>query len=118
MIPRFQSHRKHKKWAVLLPDGCTVHYGDCRYEDYTIHRNVERLERFLNRYASKHVNDPHYPGFWSRWHLWNETVSPEHAWDDAVRRAEEYFGKYNLTHHEVKPYTQNAEFLFSDTEAA
>lgn len=79
-----QSTRKTKKWMVTLPDGLTIHYGDVRYSDFTQHRDPERLKRYLLRHRNDHIHDPHYPGFWARWHLWNPCDNPI---GDAIARA-------------------------------
>ena len=43
------STRKNKKYMILNDDNKYVHFGDNRYEDYTIHNDLERRKRYLNR---------------------------------------------------------------------
>jgi hypothetical protein len=49
------STRQHKKWKAEFSDGSpTVHFGDNRYEDYTMHKDAARLKAYLTR----HKKDP------------------------------------------------------------
>jgi hypothetical protein len=43
------STRKNKKYMILNDDNKYVHFGDNRYEDYTIHNDLERRKRYLKR---------------------------------------------------------------------
>ena len=43
------STRKNKKYMILNDDNKYVHFGDSRYTDYTIHNDLERRKRYLNR---------------------------------------------------------------------
>ena len=68
------SSKKGKKWMVLV-DGKTVHFGAEGYEDYTIHKDPERMERYVNRHKAKenwNKSGIATPGFWSRWLIWNK----------------------------------------------
>jgi hypothetical protein len=48
------------------------------YSDYTVHKDEERKQRYLNRHASReHWNDPTSPGALSRWLLWNKPTLKE-----------------------------------------
>ena len=42
-----KSSRKNKKYKVTLPDGKTVNFGDDRYEDYTMHKDIKRKDLYL-----------------------------------------------------------------------
>jgi len=71
---RSQSSKHYKKWAVDLPSGKTVYFGDNRYEDFTIHKDPNRMENYLTRHQKREdwtVDAITKPGFWSRWLLWN-----------------------------------------------
>ena len=71
------SSRKNNKYMVQLPDGKKVHFGSPKYEDYTIHKNEERRDKYLSR-ATKIKNkkgeltytDIESPNFWSVHLLW------------------------------------------------
>ena len=72
-ITLYPSSRKNKKWAVRIGDKCTVHFGDSRYEDYTMHRDDQRKSNYLARHKSReNWRDKCTAGFWSRWLLWNK----------------------------------------------
>lgn len=71
-----------KKFQVILtyPSGRTksVRFGAQGYEDYTIHKDKERLDKYLSRHgASKSkqnwgISGIETAGFWSRWLLWSK----------------------------------------------
>jgi hypothetical protein len=68
-----RSNRANKKYYVRELDGNkTIHFGDSRYEDYTMHRDENRKSRYLNRHKNEDWNDASKAGFWSRWLLWNK----------------------------------------------
>jgi hypothetical protein len=63
-----------KKWTVVFPDGKKISFGAAGYEDYTIHKDPERLRRYLIRHQKReNWKDPHTAGFWSRWLLWSKS---------------------------------------------
>lgn len=67
------SKRKDKKFQVTTPEGKTIHFGASGYEDYTIHKNKERYERYIQRHkARENWENKNSAGFWSRWILWNK----------------------------------------------
>ena len=80
-----RSNRKHKKWKVSFDNNTTVHFGDDRFEDYTIHKDKHRKKRFLDRFAQQDENDYTKPYFWSRWLLWNKSTL-EKSIDDIRKR--------------------------------
>jgi len=74
-----KSDKKDKKWKVIYTENGgkskTIHFGDSNYEDFTMHKNEDRKQLYLNRHRSKeNWLDPKTAGFWSRWLLWNETT--------------------------------------------
>lgn len=88
-----RSPLKYKKWRVWLPDGSHVDYGDSRYEDYLIHKDVERKNAYRNRHKHDNIENPTYPGFWSWWHLWTYQDGKK-AWRNAEAKALKYFLDY------------------------
>lgn len=71
----YQSENPTKKFDVFVP---TIHgnikkisFGAKGYEDYTIHKDPERRQRYRIRHAHDHIDDPSYPGFWSYHVLWD-----------------------------------------------
>lgn len=70
------SWRKHKKYAVLF-DGKWIHFGDSRYDDFRIHKDLDRRERYLKRaYAVRNKEgrltayDKDSANYWSINLLW------------------------------------------------
>ena len=71
------SSRKNNKYMVKLPGGKKVHFGSPKYEDFTIHKDKERRDKYLAR-ATKIKNkkgeftytNPESPNFWSVNLLW------------------------------------------------
>ena len=51
----------------------SMHFGQAGASDFTIHKDTERKNRYLDRH-SKHEdwNNPLTAGFWARWILWNK----------------------------------------------
>ena len=67
----------------------TTHFGDERYEDYTIHKDKERLKNYNTRHGSKKSGEkwqqPMTAGALSKWILWNKP-SLKASFDDYKRR--------------------------------
>lgn len=61
------STRKDKKYMVF--DGHRmIHFGQMGYEDYTKHKDVERLHHFRTR-NWKWAHEPKYSAAWLSYHL-------------------------------------------------
>ena len=105
-----------KKYTSIIMDGIgqsKVHFGHPAYEDYTMHRDSTRKQKYLKRHnpvtKQKRQQDwtiegIHTAGFWSRWLLWNKPSIEESIAD--IRRR---FGirienkiNYNLTDAKLK----------------
>lgn len=70
-------HSGDKKYRAVfqLPNGRqkTTYFGARGYEDYTMHKDKERMKRYLTRHkARENWGDPTTPGALSRWILWNK----------------------------------------------
>ena len=71
------SSRKNNKYMVKLPGGKKVHFGSPKYEDYTVHKDKERRDKYLSR-AMKIKNkqgeltytNPESSNYWSIKLLW------------------------------------------------
>ena len=97
--PRYEvylgpSRASGKKYtAVVFQNGRklrTVHFGAAGMSDYTIHKDLERMARYLSRHRAREdweLTGVTTPGFWARWILWSE---PTHA--AAVRATARRFG--------------------------
>lgn len=72
-----ESTNPEKKFMVTIFNGRkkTLHFGDSEYEDYTIHKDPERLKKYDSRHTSREnwkKSGLHSAGFWSKWILWNQ----------------------------------------------
>ena len=43
------STRKNKKYMIMNDDQKYIHFGDLRYEDFTKHQDLKRLNNYLSR---------------------------------------------------------------------
>jgi len=69
------SHLKYKKFMAIFMNGKIVHFGDNRYEDFTIHHDENRKQRYLNRHIrNENWDDPYSAGSLSRFLLWNKST--------------------------------------------
>lgn len=95
-IELYKSNIQGKKFTVIIPGSftqsgrsCTVHFGAAGYEDYTIHKDAERKNRYIQRHASRenwNSSGICTAGFWSRWLLWEKPTLKE-----AIRFIEQKF---------------------------
>jgi hypothetical protein len=63
------------KFMAVFPDGKKVRFGLKGYSDYTIHKNAERMRRYLTRHRKRENwgrSGRYSAGFWSRWILWSK----------------------------------------------
>ena len=63
------------KFMAVFPNGRKVRFGRKGYSDYTIHKNAERMRRYLTRHRKRENWTPsgrYTAGFWSRWLLWSK----------------------------------------------
>ncbi len=66
-----KSNRKNKKYVIIMGK-IKINFGDDRYEDYTIHKNIDRKNRYILRTKKQPQNDINSPAFWSLNLLWNK----------------------------------------------
>ena len=73
------STNKGKKFTATIveDDGKTktVHFGASGYSDYTIHKDEERRQNYINRHRANEnwgISGIGTAGFWSRWILWEK----------------------------------------------
>jgi hypothetical protein len=78
-----KSKAKGKKYKILLvtykkgqkPKFKTLNIGQAGASDFTIHKDTERRERYLNRHRAREnwkKSGWQTAGFWARWLLWNK----------------------------------------------
>ena len=63
------------KFVAIFPDGKSVKFGRKGYLDYTIHKDAERMQRYLTRHRRRENwgrSGRYSAGFWSRWLLWSK----------------------------------------------
>ena len=70
-----KSDRKGKKYQADINGKRTIHFGAAGYEDYTIHKNPQRKERYIQRHKGKEdwtKEGIATPSYLSRFVLWNK----------------------------------------------
>jgi len=71
------SDKKDKKFTAVIDNKKQVHFGQKGASDYTIHKDDERKNRYLQRHKKDHFNNPLYPSFFSTNLLWNKKTLNE-----------------------------------------
>jgi hypothetical protein len=72
------STRKEKKYMAIFYDKYgkklkTTHFGQKNYEDFTIHKDKDRKQRYINRHKrNENWKDPTTAGALSLYVLWNK----------------------------------------------
>lgn len=71
-----ESWNKNKKFAVYYGDRW-IHFGDSRYDDFTVHRDPvrrasyrKRAARITNAYGEYTYRNKSYANFWAYHLLW------------------------------------------------
>ena len=89
-----KSKRKNKKFVmnfIVIRNGKQIvfyktHFGDNRYEDYSIHKDDKRKERYLKRHTRNEKWDDFVSaGSLSRFILWNKKTIKDSLKDYAKR---------------------------------
>lgn len=89
-----KSTREDKKYMVIFYDDNrkkikTTHFGASGMSDFTIHKDEDRKQRYLDRHkTNENWNDFYTAGALSRWILWNETTLEASVKD--------YMNRFNL----------------------
>jgi len=71
------SNRKDKKYMLVSDTGKKIHFGSKNMSDYTIHKDDERKDRYINRHKKNENWDEINPGSLSRYILWNKKTLNE-----------------------------------------
>ena len=70
-----KSKRKIKKYDLLNRiKNYLLSFGDSRFEDYTIHKDEARRQRYIDRHKRNedfNKSGIYTSGFWARWLLWS-----------------------------------------------
>ena len=88
VVDRSKAEGKKLRATFTYSDGSrkTTNFGGAGYEDFTIHKDKVRKQRYLDRHNKReNWNDPTTAGALSRWLLWNEE-SLSKSFDDYVNR--------------------------------
>ena len=72
-----KSENKDKKFTAIINNKKTVHFGDNRYQDFTLHKDDKRKKAYLARHKHDKINNPNYAGFYSTNLLWNKPTLKE-----------------------------------------
>lgn len=105
VVPLAVSNRKGKKFMIQSPDGKWIHFGDINLEDYTKHKDEDRLDRFLTRNRRFKDADTFTPA-WMAYHLlWGKglgssKVAPDPLTPDDITRA--VFGNKRIVYQPAK----------------
>ena len=76
------------KYFIITSTGKKVSFGAKGYEDYTIHKDSERKQRYIDRHKNKEnwtESGIDTKGFWSRWLLWHLPTIKE-SYEDIKKR--------------------------------
>eukprot|EP00965_Chrysotila_dentata_P091642 3025798-Pleurochrysis_carterae.AAC.1 len=87
-----QSSHKYEAYFVLDDDSKkTTRFGARGYDDYTMHKDKNRRERYWLRHVKDlHTNDPTRAGYLSLFILWGEETDLHRAISKYRRRLHEY----------------------------
>ena len=73
-----KSNKKDKKYDARIDGKRTVSFGAAGMSDYTIHKDDERKQRYLDRHKkNENWSDPTTAGYLSRWILWAKPTIEE-----------------------------------------
>jgi hypothetical protein len=90
----YKSTNPNKKYDIYVPMESgrlkKVSFGGAGYEDYTMHKDKERRERYRIRHRKDKITDPTKPGFWSWWVLWGESSNLARALAQTRRKFKLY----------------------------
>ena len=68
-----KSSKKGKKFKAVIDGKKTIHFGAEGYSDFTIHKDEERKQRYINRHKKReNFNDPLTASFYATNVLWNK----------------------------------------------
>ena len=85
----YKSDKPEKKYYIVTKSEKKIYFGASGYEDFTIHKDEERKQRYIDR----HKNEAKFwnksgidtPSFWSRFLLWNKSSIKE-SYEDIKKR--------------------------------
>lgn len=82
------SDKPNKKYFIITSNNKKIYFGSAGMSDYTIHKDPERKQRYINRHQSREnwtKSGIDTAGFWSKHLLWNlPTIKA--SYDDIKKR--------------------------------
>jgi len=87
------SNIKNKRHSALIQNSLTgdtrkIDFADKRYQNFSIHQDKERRERYRQRHRATNINDVYSPAFWSYYLLWNK--------DSLEKSAADIYKRFNV----------------------
>ena len=81
-----KSSNKNKKYDARIDGRKTISFGAAGMSDYTIHKDDERKQRYLDRHRkNENWNDHNTAGFYAKNLLWNKKTLSESIKDTNTR---------------------------------
>ena len=81
-----KSKNKNKKYSAVIDGKKTIHFGAVGYEDYSVHKDPERKQRYIDRHKSREDWSDHTTaGFYAKNILWNKPTITESIRDTNKR---------------------------------
>ena len=81
-----KSKNKDKKYSAVIDGKKTIHFGAVGYEDYSVHKDPERKQRYIDRHKPReNWGDPTTAGFFAKNILWNKPTITESIKDTNKR---------------------------------
>ena len=81
-----KSKNKDKKYSAVIDGKKTIHFGAVGYEDYSVHKDPERKQRYIDRHKSREDWSDHTTaGFYAKNILWNKPTITESIRDTNKR---------------------------------
>ena len=71
-----KSDKPLNKYDAIL-NNKKISFGAAGMSDYTLHKDDERKQRYINRHRKNENWQTPSPGFFSRWVLWNKKTLKE-----------------------------------------
>ena len=79
------SPKQSKKWRVVFGDGTRTDFGQKGASDYTIHKDISRRNRYIQRHRKDLRGNPTKAWYLSMFVLWNKPTLTQ-SWNDYVKR--------------------------------
>ncbi len=86
----YVSDKPNKKYFIITSSGKKVYFGASGYDDFTIHKDPLRKERYIKRHQTRESKYWNKSGidtasFWSLFLLWNKPTIKA-SYDDIKKR--------------------------------